>query len=445
MAYSIDTRTLLPGDTYVAVRGELHDGHDFVSRAIELGAAAVIIDRAAAEAGLGGNEAGNDGAIAIDMPVETTIVDDTIQHLTALASQRVKDHGNDIIAITGSVGKTTTKSAVVAVLREAFPVVAAAGNLNTPLGLSLTVLNADLTDDNTKIVMEMGARMIGDIDELATLFPPTVSVVTNVKPVHLETFGSIEGIEHEKGNLIARLGADGTGVLNADDARVRAMVQRTVAACVLYGRAPDAEIRPADVTVDLPILGDHAVLTAMAATAVGRVFGMSAEQINRGLSAITPEPGRLVRLRGRADSTLIDDTYNASPDATNAALDVLARLPVQRRIALLGDMLELGSDEVSEHRRVLARASEVADVVIAVGPLMAEAAGTDSSIMLFADSTAAATALGTVPVIELGPEVGCLVKGSQGVRMERVTEVLLHPDLDPVDVLARQTDAWKSK
>ncbi len=440
MAYSTDTRTLRPGDTYVAVRGETHDGHAFVDRAVELGAAALIVDERSVQDGL-------------SMPdgIEAIVVPDTVEHLSELASARVRSSGAKIVAITGSVGKTTTKSSIVAVLAEAFPVVFAKGNLNTPLGLSLTVLNADLDGPSgtTKIVMEMGARMVGDIAELCALFPPAVSVVTNVKAVHLETFGSIEAIEAEKGELIANLAPGGVGVLNADDGRVMAMSSRTSERCVTYGTGDGVDVGPADVTVALPILGVHGVTAAMAATAVGRVFEMTTEQIDRGLMAIQPEAGRLARLRGRGGSTLIDDTYNASPDATIAALDVLMSMPVTRRLAALGDMLELGPDEIVEHRRVLAHALATADQVIAVGPRMAEAApgvgeGLDR-LRLFADSTQAATAVRSGEVFELTEADALLVKGSQGLRMERVSEAALHPDLDPAAVLARQSEAWKAK
>ncbi|MEZ5230287.1 MAG: UDP-N-acetylmuramoyl-tripeptide--D-alanyl-D-alanine ligase [Acidimicrobiales bacterium] len=435
MAFSTDTRTIEPGDTYVAIRGERFDGHDFVEQAVERGASTVIVERASVDAGL-----------AAPVGVEMVVVDDTVGHLTALASERVRRAGADVVAITGSVGKTTTKGAIVAVLRQSFPVVYAHGNLNTPLGLSLTVLNADVLDQaaTVKIVMEMGARLVGDIRELVSLFPPTVSVVTNVKPVHLETFGSIEAIEHEKGELIAGLRSDGTGVLNADDPRVAAMAVRTTARCVTFGRSETADIGPGAVTVPLPILGDHAVMTAMSAIAVGRSLGMDDTAIGRGLSAIVPEPGRLVRLRGRSGSTLVDDTYNASPDATIASLDVLASLPATRRIAYLGDMLELGPDEISEHTRVLLHAVAVADEVIVVGPRM-EKAAEDLSVDRYADSTLAAAAIASDPT--LAPRAGdaILVKGSQGIRMERVSEALLDPEVDPAEVLPRQAASWKAK
>ena len=177
MPFSTDTRTIRPGDTYVAIVGETHDGHDFVADAVARGAAAVVVER-------------DPGPLEGD--AEVTVVDDAVGHLVGLASRRVREMGLRTVAITGSVGKTTTRTAVGAVLRQSFRVQTSEGNKNTPLGLSLTLLNADLTPE-TVLVLEMGARLAGDIRELCAAFPPTVGVATNVRGVHLETFGSLDG------------------------------------------------------------------------------------------------------------------------------------------------------------------------------------------------------------------------------------------------------------
>lgn len=435
MTYSTDTRTLQPGETYVAIRGEVYDGHDFIPQAVEKGAAAVV------------TEQDLDASVAGD--AEVIRVDSALDFLTSNAADKLRQSGADVVAITGSVGKTTTKTAIIAVLREAFPVVYAEGNLNTPLGLSLVVLNRDIGAE-TKVVMEMGARLEGDIRELCRLFPPSVSVVTTVKGVHLETFGSLDAIEAEKGEIVAGLRDGGTACLNADDPRVRRMADRHDGPVLLYGTADDADVRPEMITATLPILGDHATHTALAAAAAGRALGMDDAAINRGLAQIVPENGRLVRLRGRGESTLIDDTYNASPEATLGALRVLAGLEAERRIALLGDMLELGEDEVAEHVRVLEAAAETADVVVAVGEIMARAAGRLAAdvrqrVETVATSAELAASLREGRPFEPSGADAILVKGSQGVRMERVSEALLHPDLDPREVLPRQSESWRQK
>jgi UDP-N-acetylmuramoyl-tripeptide--D-alanyl-D-alanine ligase len=433
MAYSIDTRTLKPGDTYVAIVGETHDGHSFIEQALDAGATGIVTEQ--------------DVSGAVRGRAEVTRVDSTMDWITQKASAKVREIGPRIVAITGSVGKTTTRSAVVAVLREAFPVVSAEGNLNTPLGLSLMVLNADITPE-TVVVMEMGARLQGDLRELTTLFPPTVSVITTVKGVHLETFGTLDGIQQEKGELVAALGASGTAVLNADDPRVRAMQQRNAGRTLFYGTAEDADLTPDLITAELPILGAHAVYTALAALGAARALGMTDDAINAGLAKIQPEKGRLVRLQGRAGSTLIDDTYNASPDATVAALEVMAGLGGTRRVAFLGDMLELGADEIDQHRQVLDAARTHADLIFAVGPIMKEATtrlADASKVTPVASAAALADAIcaGDRFVPQRGDVL--LVKGSQGTRMERVSEALLDPDLDPAEHLPRQSAAWKAK
>ena len=431
MTYSTDTRTLQPGETYVAIRGETHDGHAFVSDAVAKGAAGVVVER------------------DVDVPegVEVVRVDDSVGYLVEQATDKVRRLGPAIVAITGSMGKTTTKTAVLAVLREAFAVVSSEGNKNTPLGLSLLLLNRSLTPD-TVLVLEMGARLKGDLRELCSYFPPTVSVVTNVRGVHVETFGSIEGVQREKSELVRALGPDGTACLNGDDPRVRAMADLHRGRTLLYGTGAGCDVRPERITAALPILGEPGTYTALAAFSVGLAFGMDDDAINRGLEAIEPEKGRLHRLRGRNGSVLIDDTYNASPDATRAALRVLMQQAGDRRVAFLGDMRELGETEVAQHAEVLAEAADAADAVHAVGPIMARAAATlppdvRARVTLHDASAAVAESLrdGRLDVPRAGDVV--LVKGSQGTRMERISEALLHPDLDPAAVLPRQTEAWK--
>ncbi|MDX1530418.1 MAG: UDP-N-acetylmuramoyl-tripeptide--D-alanyl-D-alanine ligase [Rhodothermales bacterium] len=431
MPYSIDTRTLQPGDTYVAIRGEKHDGHTFIPQAVKKGAAGVVTER------------------DVDVPaaVEVVRVEDAVGYLVEQATEKIRRHRPDIVAITGSMGKTTTKMAVLAVLRQAFAVVASEGNKNTPLGLSLLVLNRPVTPE-TKLVLEMGARLKGDLRELCVYFPPTVSVVTNVRGVHVETFGSIEGVQREKSELVRALDADGTACLNGDDPRVLQMAEVHGGRTITYGRGADCEVRPDRITADLPLLGEPALYSALAAMSVGLALGMPETQINRGLQKIEPEKGRLNRLRGRNGSTLIDDTYNASPDATRAALRVLEEQAGTRRLAFLGDMLELGETEVEQHAEVLTDAARSADAVHAVGEIMARAAGTlppavRERVTLHATSSDVAEALRAGRVYEPRAEDVVLVKGSQGTRMERISEALLHPDLDPADVLTRQEESWK--
>jgi UDP-N-acetylmuramoyl-tripeptide--D-alanyl-D-alanine ligase len=431
MPYSTDTRTLQPGDTYVAIRGETYDGHDFIPQAIENGATGVVTER------------------AVEAPdaVEVTQVEDSVDYLVAEATAKVRRLAPDIVAITGSYGKTTTKMATLAVLGESFEVVASEGNKNTPLGLSLLLLNHGF-DGDSKLVLEMGARLEGDLKELCGYFRPTVSVVTVVRGVHVETFGSVDGVQREKSELVRALGPDGTACLNGDDPRVLAMRDVNRGRTLTYGTGADCAVRPDRITADLPTLGEPGLYAALAAFAVGVTLGMDDAAINRGLAKIEPEKGRLNRLRGRGGSTLIDDTYNASPEPTLAALRALEGVEAERRVAFLGDMLELGPTEVEEHADVLARAVAMADHVHAVGELMARAAATLTDaqrerVTLHDASSAVADAIRSGDLVTPGPGDAFLVKGSQGVRMERISEALLHPDVDPADVLPRQSTSWK--
>jgi UDP-N-acetylmuramoyl-tripeptide--D-alanyl-D-alanine ligase len=374
-------------------------------------------------------------------------VEDSIDYLVAEATAKVRRLRPDIVAITGSYGKTTTKMAILAVLSEAFEVVASEGNKNTPLGLSLLLLNRDF-DGDTKLVLEMGARLPRDLDELCSYFPPTVSVITVVRGVHIETFGSIEGVQQEKAALVRALGPGGTACLNADDPRVLAMADVNRGRTLTYGTGPDCAIRPDRITVELPTLGEPALYAALAAFSAGVALGMDDATINRGLSKMKPEKGRLNKLRGRGGSTLLDDTYNASPEPTLAALHTLEGVVAERRIAFLGDMLELGPTEVEDHASVLAQAVEMVDHVHAVGPLMAQALerlddAQRARITLHETSNAVADALRAGDLLTPGPGDAFLVKGSQGRRMERISEALLHPDVDPADVLPRQSTSWK--
>lgn len=433
--HSTDTRTLRPGDTYIAIRGDLHDGHRFIPNALAAGAVGVVADH------------------EVDVPegIALTVVPDTVAWVTEQASERVTASGARVVGITGSVGKTSVRTAATAVLREGFRVVASEGNKNTPLGLGLMLLDAELGAD-TVLVLEMGARLPADILDLTTLFPPTVSIVTNVKGVHLETLGSLDGVAREKSELVRNLVAGGVACLNGDDPRTAAMVDLHDGRSILFGHGDACELRPEHVTATLPILGAHAAMTALAAFAAGRALGMDDAAINRGLANIEPEKGRLCRLDGRNGSTLVDDTYNASPDATVAALDVLRDLGTRRRVAFLGDMLELGSTEVEQHADVLRNALAVGadgvqiDRVVAVGPRYAAAAATlpDAGDRLALVATAAEVAADLSAVWSIEPGDAFLVKGSQGLRMERVSVALLSPDLDPTDVLPRQTEAWKA-
>lgn len=448
--YCHDTRTLQPGEYYVAVRGERYDGHSFVAEALRKGAAGLVIEH---------------DIHGVELPphVDVVRVDDTVEYLGREATRRIQALGCNVVAITGSVGKTTTKRAIVTVLEQAFPVVTPQGNWNTVLGLALTVLN-ELTRSDQIFVAEMGMYYLGEIARLCHFFPPTVGVVTNVQAVHLETVGTIENVAVAKGELVEALRPTGVACLNYDDGRVRAMTSRCRGRVLFYGTDPAADIRPERITVDVPLLGAYRTQTALAALSVGVCLGMSDEAMNAGLMQLAPEKGRLVRLPGVAGTTLIDDTYNASQLSSMAALEVLRDHPARRRVVFLGDMLELGSAEEEAHRVVLDYALSVADLVVLVGPRMTRAdqnreprtanheprtanheprtTNQAARVVTFPDWQAAAETLRNDSVY--APVAGDVVlfKGSAGMRLEKLLRLFLSAEVDARAVLVRQEASW---
>src|SRR5579859_872693 len=433
--YSSDTRTLQPGDTFVAVHGERTDGHAYIGQAIARGAAGLIVEAGAA---LG----------EVPSTVDVRRVPDPVTHLGELARERLAELRPTVVAVTGSMGKTTTRNAIATVAAQARPVLRPGGNLNTLLGLSVTILN-ELNEarPGQVVVAEMGAYQRGDLAQICQYIQPSISVVTNVRPVHLMRFGSIENVALAKGEIVDALPESGAACLNADDERVRAMAARSRGRVLLYGTGPGAEITPDLIRVPIPLLGAYQVYTALAAFSVGRCLGLSDEAINAGIARLKAEKGRLKSLAGLNGSRLIDDTYNASRDSMLAALAVLAGQPAGRRLAVLGDMLELGSVEQAAHREVVARALEAADGVVLVGPRLRAAAEelglAGRALATYPDSQTAGAAQAEGQL--LAPRAGdlILIKGSEGMRMERVTEHLVAPEVDRATELPRQNEAWK--
>ncbi len=350
-----------------------------------------------------------------------------------------------VVGITGSVGKTTTKEITAAVLSQRFVTLKNPGNQNNEIGLPLTVLELD--ESHQMLVLEMGMYDVGEIAQLCRIARPHVGVVTNVGPVHLERLGSMERIVQAKTELVQALSADGVAVLNADDPLVAGMASQTQARLFWYGLNPAADLWADEIEsegldgirfrfhyqgdvlhVRAPLLGRHSVHTALRAAAVGLAEGLSWEEIVRGMQQLDVQL-RLIAARGLNGATLLDDTYNASPASTMAALNLLADLPVQngRRIAVLGDMLELGSYEEEGHRKVGVRAADVVDLLVTVGQrarLIAEearAAGLPTGRVLALDNAQAALAeLHSI----LGPGDVVLVKGSRAVHMDDIATAL---------------------
>ena len=366
---AVDSRAVRPGELFVALPGERTDGHAFLDAAVAAGASAQLVSRAPTD-------------IASLGDVSIVRVGDGLAALQAIAAAWRSRFRPLVVGVTGSIAKTSTKEAIGAVLSRRFTTLRSEGNQNNEIGLPLTLLR--LRPEHEAAVLEMGMYVGGEIAELATIARPSIGVVTAVQPVHLSRIGSIEAIERAKAELVEALPADGTAILNADDARVRGMSSRTEARSLTYGFADDADVRAEAVTsagmngmrfvlraaggrtpVAIPPLGRMAVHNAVAGAAVGVAAGMTLEEIAAGLAAGWAAPHR-AELVAAGGVTIVDDSYNASPASVAAALELLIGLP-GRRVAVLGEMLELGEGHESGHRSVGEAAAAAVELLVVVG------------------------------------------------------------------------------
>ncbi|ATZ27151.1 UDP-N-acetylmuramoyl-tripeptide--D-alanyl-D-alanine ligase [Streptomyces lavendulae] len=433
----IDSRQVEPGSLFAAFEGEHVDGHDYAERAVAAGAAAVLAAR--------------------PVGVPAIVVPDVEKALGALARTVVERLGTDVVALTGSAGKTSTKDLIAQVLQHHAPTVWTPGSLNNEIGLPLTALKA--TAETRHLVLEMGARGIGHIAYLTGLTPPRIGLVLNVGTAHIGEFGGREAIAQAKGELVEALPAEadgGVAVLNADDLLVRAMSARTKARTVLFGEAEDADVRATEVRmtpagqpsftlhtptgcsdVTLRLYGEHHVSNALAAAAVAHVLGMSVEEIATALSAAGTLSRWRMEVTERADGvTIVNDAYNANPESMRAALRALAAMGDSARArggrtwAVLGPMAELGDAALAEHDAVgrLAVRLNVSKLV-AVGGREAswlqlgaynEGSWGEESVLV-SDAQAAVDLLRS----ELRPGDVVLVKASRSIGLERVAQALL--------------------
>ena len=428
-SFSIDTRTLKPGDLFFALVGPNHDGHRFVPEAIRKGAAAVVIAR--------GRTGDFPGQAALIRVAETTRA---LQDLGRWIRRR---QAVTVIGITGSTGKTTTKEMAAALMEETMPTFKSTGNLNNLYGLPLCLLA--LQEQHRAAVLEMGMSYPGELARLAQIADPDVGVLTNVYPVHLEHFPSLSAVADAKGELFQGMRREGVAVYNADDSEATRVARPFPGRRIGFGFTEDAEVRAEDlvstsagstrfrisgagldVEVEIPFPGRHHVANALAAAAASMAAGAGAEAIRRGLARTKPLPMRGALLRFKQDVRVLDESYNSNPKAMERTLETLALIPAARKIVAAGDMLELGSLAPEAHREMGGQvARSGASLFVAVGPLSETAAesaraGGLSEVRHFADSTAAAAWLPG----RLGPGDLVLVKGSRGIAMERIVEAI---------------------
>ncbi len=419
----IDSRRVEPGDLFVAFRGERADGHDFAADAVARGATGLLLERPPAE----------------DLPGEPAVfvASDALAGLQRTAAAwREALRGLEVVGVTGNVGKTTAKLIASAVLERRYRVRTSALNYNNEIGVPLCLLELEPGIERT--VIEHGMYTTGEIAQLCEWTRPRVGVVLNVGPVHLERAGSLEAIARAKRELVEALPADGFALLNGDDPAVAAMAAHTAAHVLRFGTGEHAEIRGSELDshgaggftftleafgerrrVRVPLPGAHLLPNVLAAAAVGLVEGLPFPEVGEALEALDV-PLRLTVRCLPGGVTLLDDTYNASPAATRAALDLLGEMS-GRRIALLGDMLELGELAATSHEQVGRHAASRADTLYTVGelaPLIAEGAraaglGDVRSLGSKAEAAEALRAL-------LRPGDALLVKGSRALALETV-------------------------
>jgi UDP-N-acetylmuramoyl-tripeptide--D-alanyl-D-alanine ligase len=437
----IDSRLAIPGALFVAVPGDKTDGHDHVADAFQRGALVALVERDMPETMpvLDLRRGATPPTVVGEGPV-CLRVDHTVEALQQMAAHWRNCLSLRVIGVTGSVGKSTTKELAAEVLEQRYRTLRNPGNLNNEIGLPLTLLR--LTEGHQRAVLEMGFYVPGEIALLCRIARPHVGVVTNVSQVHLERAGSLEAIVAGKSELVESLppGPEGVAILNSDDPLVRGMAEKTQARVFLYGLSPEADLWAGEVEglglegvrfslhygreevfLRVPLLGRHSVHTALRAAAVGLVEGLNWEEIVYGLQT-TQSQLRLVAVQGPQGSMILDDTYNAAPPSVIAALNLLSEIE-GRRIAVLGDMLELGDYEERGHRMVGVRAAEVVDELVAVGERArwiaeeARLSGLSTDRIAVLESSAAA-------VEHLLPRVGAgdvvLVKGSRGMHMDQI-------------------------
>ncbi|GAB4175364.1 MAG: UDP-N-acetylmuramoyl-tripeptide--D-alanyl-D-alanine ligase [Geothermobacteraceae bacterium] len=425
---STDSRTIRAGELFVPLRGPRYDGHDFLLRALQNGAGACLSEE-----------------VIAGLKVPVIQVSDTLRALGDLAAAHRCGYRGPLVAVTGSSGKTTTKEMLAAILERTAPGLKSAGNFNNLVGVPLTLFGLR-PDTHRWAVLEMGMSARGEIARLAEIAQPTVGLITNIGPAHLETLRGLDGVARAKGELFAALAAGGTAVVNADDERVLNLPVANGVRRLLYGLSSEAEVRAERIEargasvrfrllagdqaaeVELQVAGRFNASNALAAAAAALALNVPLAEIVAGLNAFSPLQGRMQLIRLASGAQLLKDDYNANPLSMGAALEALDALEGEgRRIAVLGDMLELGDESSRLHREVGARAARHCDLLLLLGQMaesMAEGARqaglASRRIRIATNHEEAAACLGRV--LREGDRV--LVKGSRGMRMERIADVL---------------------
>jgi UDP-N-acetylmuramoyl-tripeptide--D-alanyl-D-alanine ligase len=443
---AVDSRLVIPGSLFIAIKGERVDGHEYIDEAIQHGAVAVLIER---ELSLSipildlRSSINVEKIQSIEIPL-ALLVEDTLRALQTVAEHWRSRLSLRVIGITGSVGKSTTKEVTADVLGSRYRTLKNPGNLNNEIGLPLTLLR--LTGSHRCAVLEMGFYVPGEITLLCRIAKPEVGVVTNISHVHMERAGSLDAIVAGKTELVEGLppAPEGVAILNYDEPLVRQMAEHTKARVFYYGLSPESDLWASDIEglglegirlvlhyrgdslhVRVPLLGRHSVHTVLRASAVGLTEHLTWEEIINGLRTSQTQL-RLVTVLGPGGSLIMDDTYNAAPTSVIAGLNLLSELE-GRKVAVLGDMLELGEFEERGHRMVGVRVADTADELITVGlraKWIAEEAILsglpEENVVILADKDAAIEYLRN----RIGKGDVVLIKGSRGMKMDQIVTAL---------------------
>ena len=443
---SIDSRTVKPSQLFVAIKGEHHDGHDYIAEVLEKGITGIVVAKSCRSALI--ERIKSAGALCL-------AVNDTIRTLGALARYHRRRSGLIIVAITGTNGKTSTKEMTARVLEKRFRVLATAGNYNNEIGLPLSLLR--LEDFHQIGVLEMGMNAPGEIARLTGICEPDIGVVLNVGEGHLAGLGNIDNVARAKGELIDMMGDKGAVVLNADDPRVLAMADKAAGRVVTFGRGSRGDVRAqrirpddggcafdmllpgqaAPVSVRLNGYGRHLVSDALAAAAVGMLLDVPASLISEGLERFEPVPGRMTVIKTKTGYYVIDDSYNANPASMRAAMETIKELKGHRSAFLvLGDMYELGEQAAGMHHAVGRWAAESgADMLLAVGEYAEAMAEGAIGGGMAKKKVMTGTKEQVVAALKAAARSGdwILVKGSRAMTMETVVAAIVAADDGPAE------------
>ncbi len=437
----IDSRTIDSRAFFVALRGERHDAHSFLDQVVNAGVRGLVIQSSA-------NVVQNMEKWREKGIVCITVTDTTLA-LGALARYQRRRMAIPVVAITGSNGKTTTRHMTAAVVSQRFSTLATRGNFNNEIGLPLTLFG--LAPEHQAAILELGMNHHGEMTRLGRICEPTIGVITNVGPAHIEFLGSLEAVARAKGELIAQVDPGGTMVLNRDDSLVASLVEQCDKPVLFFGLGKDAEVRAENINdtekgiafdlilpsgsvpVALATPGRFMVANALAAAAVGHLLGLTPEQIRDGLVAFQPVAGRLQVVVAPNGVHLIDDTYNANPSSMAAALETLSALRKSRPgIAVFGEMLELGDQAEALHHQLGRRAARSGiERLYSCGAYASAVCRGAQTVGMLPETTIAATK--EIIVEDLLPRLTTdhwvLVKGSRGAAMETVVKQIMDKDL----------------